>query len=147
MKAARRKSIESSVSENEIWSWGRRSGRGWGASSLSTEAPREQEEHWHFYLFIEFNLCDGRAASTLIFLTRIIPACPPPSVLHTNTHSHKYIHNAALKLSIKCTLLLKPTMRTNDRVVHVCALKIFCPYYTPVLVNHFYALQGCNSPH
>lgn len=63
-------------------------------SSLSTVALRceqqEQGEHWHFYLSIEFNLCDGRAASALIFLTRIIPVCPPLSVLYTDTNTHIY---------------------------------------------------------
>lgn len=50
--------------------------------SLCTE-QQEQGEHWHFYLSIEFNLCDGRAAIALIFHTRIIPVCPPLCGVHT----------------------------------------------------------------
>ena len=123
MKAASRKTIELRVSENEnleLWEGGVGETRGAEAGGgvhhcqqwLCAASSRSRGEHWHFYLSIECNLCDGRAASALIFLTRIIPVYPPLSVSHTaaNTHSHNCIHSTVLKSSLKM----------NDWVRRVC---------------------------
>ncbi len=48
-------------------------------------AGAEGWKHWHFYLFIEFHLCDGRSASALIFSSQIIPV---KSLKRTHTHTH-----------------------------------------------------------
>lgn len=124
---------------------GQRETKGEKVSSLSTVALRceqqEQQEHWHFYLSIEFNLCDGRAATALIFLTRIIPVCPPPSVLYTHTHTnthpgtHRYcLLTARYSWNPRWVQMSEWWLVVWVRVrVCVCvrAVPVFCAHYTP----------------
>lgn len=49
----------------------------------SGESGSRGRKHWHFYLFIEFHLCDGRSASALIFSSQIIPV---KNLMHTHSH-------------------------------------------------------------